>query len=180
MDVEELKAMIPSEIPGDEDVSLHYEIIRDKEYFEDTVTITRDTDEGVCIRVNEERTRLNIAYFKAYNHSSPTIAMMVARLHFKDEGIETYEPDPEKQVWKVSAGDIKRIINTLEKESVDHPGITNWQYARYQWNYENGLIYGGLKAYLNGEYDEDLKNNPVYVPSTQPMPDGWIYHPPGR
>lgn len=186
MDVEELTAMIPPEIPGDdkgmpphEESPIEYEIIKDEEYFEEMATITRDAEEGVCIRVNEERTKLSIAYFKAYNHSKPSAATKVARFHFKDKGMEYRCNNPEgKNIWDISSEDIRKVITVLKKRSEQFKGYTNWQSACYQWNYENDLIDEGITAYLSGKYDKRLKDNPAYVPSTQPMPKGWAYNPP--
>ena len=163
------------------DPSKKIEIPGDEEYFEDTVTITRDTEEGICIRVNEERCKLNIAYFKVYNHPKNTVATKVARLHFKDKGMEYRRDDPEgKKIWDISSKDIEKVITVLKKRSKDLERYTNWQVACFQWNYENELIDDGMDAYFNGEYDEELKDNPAYVPSTQSMPEGWIYDPPKR
>ena len=51
----------------------------------------------------------------------------------------------------------------------------------FQWNYENNLIDDDITAYFNGDYDKKYENHPnsalkeAYVPSTQKMPDTWIY-----
>ena len=34
-----------------------------------------------------------------------------------------------------------------------------------------------MKEYFNGDYNKKLKDNPVYVPSTQPIPEEWVYNP---
>ena len=156
----------------------------DEPFFE-MATITRDRDNGILISVNPEREHLNIAYFKVYDSDSVNKAKRVARLHFKDSGMEYHKRDRNgKLTWDIKKDTIKEVLRILREESADAPGYTNWQYACYRWNYENDLIDAGYQKYFAGDYDEKYKNamdtnlQEAYVPSTQEMPKTWKYDPP--
>ena len=155
--------------------------IDDYEYLGEMATITRDIDRkgNILIAVNPERDRLSIPYFKVYDSDDILTAKRVIRLHFKDSGME-YHKDKYKE-WVLNADDKKHIIRVLKKTSKRFKAYTNWQYMCFQWNYENNLIDDDITAYFNGDYDKKYENHPnsalkeAYVPSTQKMPDTWIY-----
>lgn len=132
------------------------------------------------INVNPEPDRLSIAYFKVFNAESFRKATKVARLHFKDSGMEYHKDQSGKQQWGLSSREIKRIVKLLKEENDSHEGYTNWQIACYQWNLENGLI-KTFKGYFDGiydhMYDNDTRLKEAYVPSDQEMPETWIYNP---
>lgn len=139
---------------------------------------------NILIAVNHEISHLCAPYFRVYNSSSWETATAIARLHFKDSGMESgyYERD-EKQgvpIWNIPSGKLEKVVKILSSPIEDDPGHTYWQFACYQWNYENNLIPANSMArYLNGEYDskysrDDAKSR-SYVPSTQEMPETWKF-----
>lgn len=145
------------------------------EPFLEMATIAIDDD--LNINVNPEPDRLSIAYFKVFNAESFRKATKVARLHFKDSGMEYHKDRSGKQQWNLSSREVKRIVKLLKSNHTDYDGYTNWQVACYLWNLENGLIDQGINKYFSGIYDEKYDNDSrlkeAYVPSTQEMPDGW-------
>ena len=155
--------------------------IDDYESYFEMATITRDIDRkgNILIAVNPERDRLSIPYFKVYDSDDILTAERVIRLHFKDSGME-YHKDKYKE-WVLNADDKKHIIRVLKKTSKRFKAYTNWQYMCFQWNYEINLIDDDITAYFNGDYDKKYENHPnsalkeAYVPSTQKMPDTWVY-----
>ena len=58
-------------------------------------------DDNLNINVNPEVDRLSIAYFKVFNAESFRKATKVARLHFKDNGMEYHQDRFGKQQWKL-------------------------------------------------------------------------------
>ena len=151
----------------------------DEPFFE---MATIATDKNLNINVNPESDRLSIEYFKVLNAKSFRSATKVARLHFKDSGMEYHRDPSGKQPWALNSKEIKQIVRLLESKHVDYNGYTNWQVACYQWNLENGLINQGVQDYFAGKYDHiydnDSRLKEAYVPSTQEMPKTWKYDPP--
>ncbi|MDE7354444.1 MAG: hypothetical protein K2O06_15540 [Acetatifactor sp.] len=137
-------------------------------------------EDKLNISVNQETKRLSIAYFKVYDHQKYSAAGRVARLHFKDSGMEYHSDSRGKKIWEISGSDSRRIVKLMQSPSDDHDGYTNWQVACYQWNYHNGLV-KSFKDYFAGKYDHMYDNDDrlkeAYVPSTQEMPETWIYNP---
>ena len=135
-------------------------------------------DEKLNINVGPETDRLSIAYFKVLNAESFRKATKVARLHFKDSGMEYHTDRSGKQPWILNSKEIKKIVKLLKEPNDSHDGYTNWQIACYQWNLENGLI-KKFKDYFSGKYDHmydnDSRLKEAYVPSTQDMPKTWEY-----
>ena len=158
------------------------EPVYEYEYFNEMATIARDQDEGILISVNPEREHLTIPYFKVYDSYSVDTAKRVARLHFKDSGMEYHKDPLGKMQWVINNRDVKNIRKVLQKRSKRDKPYTYWQIACFQWNYENGLIDDNINQYFAGKYDEmfegDTRLEKAYVPSTQEMPDTWIYDPP--
>jgi len=147
----------------------------DDEPFLEMATIA--IDDNLNINVNPEVDRLSIAYFKVFNAESFRKVTKVARLHFKDSGMEYHNDRSGKQQWELNSKDIKRIVKLLKEQNDSHDGYTNWQIACYQWNLENGLI-RSFKDYFEGMYDHiydnDSRLKEAYVPSTQEMPETWV------
>lgn len=145
-------------------------------YYWEMATIA--TDEKLNINVNPEADHLSIAYFKVLNAESFRKATKVARLHFKDSGMEHHNDGLGKQPWILNSKELKHIIELLKEPNDSHDGYTNWQIACYQWNLENGLI-KKFKDYFDGVYDHmydnDSRLKEAYVPSTQEMPETWEY-----
>ena len=140
--------------------------------------------EGLCISIDEEVRHLNIAYFKVHNHTSVFSSTHVARLHFKDNGMEyqTYKT-LHKKIWSISSEKIKDVIALLNARCNFNPEYSNWQMACFQWNCFIGLIplQTNIDEYFTGAYDKMYTHGAqanAFVPSTQEMPDTWIYDPP--
>ena len=135
-------------------------------------------DDNLNINVNPEVDRLSIAYFKVFNAESFRKATKVARLHFKDNGMEYHQDRFGKQQWKLNFKEVKHIVKLLKSNHTDYDGYTNWQVACYQWNLENGLINQGIDTYFSGKYDHMYDNDnrlkEAYVPSTQEMQKTWV------
>ncbi|MDE7354446.1 MAG: hypothetical protein K2O06_15550 [Acetatifactor sp.] len=148
------------------------------EFFFEMATIA--IDNKLNINVNPEVDRLSIAYFKVLNAESFRKATKVARLHFKDSGMEYHKDRSGKQPWELNSQEIKHIVRLMKEPNDGHDGYTNWQIACYQWNLENGLV-KSFKDYFAGKYDHMYDNDDrlkeAYVPSTQEMPETWIYNP---
>lgn len=152
-----------------------------EEYYYEMATIVRDEYEGILISVNPERDHLTIPYFKVYDSYSVDTAKHVIRLHFKNSGMEFHKDPLGKVQWILNNKDIKNIRKILQKKSKRDKLYTYWQMACFQWNYENGLIDDDIKEYFSGKYDNKYINDKrlfsAYVPSTQEIPDTWIYNP---
>ena len=117
-----------------------------------------------------------IPYFKVYDNSSYTSATKVARLHFKNYGIEDHKDRYES--WYPNNKEIKMIRNFMMNQHVDFPQYTNWQMACWLWNLEYDFFNNHNRdEYFAGKFDEEYKDHPSYVPSTQKMPETWIYDP---
>lgn len=111
-------------------------------YYGEMATIA--IGEKLNINVNPETERLSIAYFKVLNAESFRKATKVARLHFKDSGMEYHKDGSGKQPWILNSQELKRLLKLLKSNHTDNDGYTNWQIACYQWNLENGLIKQGM------------------------------------
>lgn len=150
------------------------------EYLENPIA----SAEGLCISIDEEVRHLNIAYFKVHNHINVFGSTHVARLHFKDNGMEYHIHETlHKKIWSISSSEIKKVIALLNAECHINPEYSNWQMACFQWNCFNGLLplQTNIDEYFTGAYDKMYTQGAqanAFVPSTQEMPDTWIYDPP--
>lgn len=137
------------------------------------------------VAVNPERYTLNIPYFKVYDNGKIDASKRVARLHFKDSGIEIHNHDRlGKKPWLPSNDVVKDIRNILGQLDPTRDNLyTVWQVLCYEWNRINDLIPVNttVKEYVSGKYDNqhfnDTRLEKAYVPSTQKIPDTWIYDP---
>lgn len=168
----------PADEPISENIESNFTI---DDYFSEMASIAYYT--GLNIAYNDETDRLGIAYFKVYDHDKIRSSKRVARLHFKDSGMEYHNDPLGKQPWILNSKDKKNIINLLKQPNEEHDGLTNWQILCYRWNRDNKLLPMGttIKEYFAGKYDNqhfsDTRLENAYVPSTQKMPDTWIYDP---
>ena len=105
---------------------MHYDLM-DEEIFEEMATVATDIEHNIRIQVNPDRNRECIPYFKVYDNSSYTSATKVARLHFKNYGIEDHKDRYES--WYPNNKEIKMIRNFMMNQHVDFPQYTNWQMA---------------------------------------------------
>lgn len=153
-------------------------------YFEEMATIVNDSNEAMSITVNPDTSRVGDPYFKVYNSAKrKKHETAVARCHFKDSGMAFHTGDGYID-WQIDESDVKKIKRLLNKPAKDpfegHPTkYTIWQMTCYKWNEE---YFGGeiddFSKWVKGDYDEKFKDHPSYVPSTQKIPDTWIFDPP--
>ena len=156
-------------------------IMSEDDYLAEMATIAATNKLNVSI--NPERKRLSIPYFKVYDNGNLDVAKGVARLHFKDSGIEIHNHDPlNKKPWIPNNKIIKEIRNLVSQSDPGHDNIyTIWQVLCYEWNRVNGLIpwNATMKEYTSGKYDNqnfnDTRLQNAYVPSTTKIPDTWEY-----
>lgn len=96
-------------------------------YFSEMATIAFTNKLNVA--VNPERHTLNVPYFKVYDNGKVDVSKKVARLHFKDLGIEIHNQDKlGKKPWIPSNDDIKNIKNTLVQPDPTRDNLyTVWQ-----------------------------------------------------
>ncbi len=159
---------------------LNGEELDDYVYFTEMASVAHDWDNGILIAVDPERNTLNIPYFKVYNSSSYEKASRVARLHFKNSGMEYHIRDKKRSIptWSLNTSDKQKIIDLLRKPYRKNKKYTNWQALCFEWNDVNGLIGNiDIDEYFAGKYDEKYIKHPnsalreAYVPSYQKMPD---------
>lgn len=154
----------------------------DDECFEESPSIAKGVK--LHISVDQEVHRLSIAYFKVYDHERVPSSKRVARLHFKDSGMEYHANDPlGKEIWAIPTDAIKNVIAILKSQNMINREYSNWQVACFEWNHYNGLLPGDvdLEKFFTGAYDQMHRSSTranAFVPSTQKMPDTWIYDPP--
>ena len=150
---------------------MHYDLM-DEEIFEEMATVATDIEHNIRIQVNPDRRRKGIPYFKVYDNSSYTSATKVARLHFKNYGIEDHKDRYES--WYPNNKEIKMIRNFMMNQHVDFPQYTNWQMACWLWNLEYDFFNNHNRdEYFAGKFDEEYKDHPSYVSSNQEMPESW-------
>lgn len=138
----------------------------------------------LAITVAPER-NIPIAYFRVYDHIRVLSSKRVVMLHFKDSGMEYQPHDPlHKKPWTLTSGEADNIVAVLKDHSIFNLKYTNWQMACFQWNRFNLLLplHTYIDEYFTGAYDnmypkDDIRSK-AFVPSTQKMPDTWIYDPP--
>ncbi|MCL2187954.1 MAG: hypothetical protein FWB87_04240 [Defluviitaleaceae bacterium] len=147
-------------------------LYEEDESLTEITTVTVDWELNLRIRVNPNREKIEVPYFKVFNNKAPDYNITrVARLHFKDSGMKFINDG--YLDWEITPDDIKTIIACLNSKHHNSNSYTNWQRACFLWNYENCLI-SDIDKYFNGEYDEANKNHLSYVPHNQKMPSTWI------
>ena len=163
----------------DDDILNEYILGDDDESFTEMATVVTSEKPKIKIAVNPDGKRKGNPYFKVYDDFSPKQhETQVIRPHFKDEEMEYhndayYDWDPKNNEWE-------EIRDLLQKQHEDFTHLTNWQMACFLWNAEYGFFGADKeyrKKYFNHEFDEEFRDNPSYVPSTQEMPEKWIYRP---
>lgn len=140
-----------------------------EEYLEEMATIYKSKEYGVCVAVNPDSGRSGNPYFKFFNNSDFRKATKIIRILFKKPDYVVHKDG--KQLWKLNTKEKKLLIEILNTESKQYKGYTNWEAAKFNWNYEYMEELLDIEEYYAGNYDELYKNNPGYVPSTLKMPD---------
>ena len=139
--------------------------------------VTVNKPRPVRVQVNPDSNRKGSPYFKVFPTERFNNDTRVARLHFLDSGME-YHRDEFKD-WKITNKDCDDIISVLKSTHYRFSDYTVWQMTCYYWNMEYQFILPDeIDRYMNGEFDDEYKSHPSYIPSTTPIPTGWIYDPP--
>lgn len=161
--------------------SLYQSQLDHDSYFSEMATIAFTNKLNVA--VNPERRTLNIPYFKVYDNGKVDASKKVARLHFKDSGIEIHKHDKlGKKPWIPSNDDIKNIKSILIQPDPTRDNLyTVWQVLCYEWNRINDLIPVNttIKEYVSGKCDNqrfnDTRLETAYVLSDTEIPKTWEY-----
>lgn len=132
----------------------------------------------ICLTPSED---VIFPYFKVYHTLPKRKYTKVARLHFLDseyEYIDVGNTDP--YLWKLtSASDNQNVRRLLNDENVTYPGVSNWDYMKYQWNKMLKLIPDDvdISKYLSGDFNSSGKQlSRLYIPSYVKIPrDFWEY-----
>ena len=145
-------------------------IIKEEALFE-MATIKRDSRYNVCIAVNPDSTKEGNPYFKYYNHQSYRSADKVIRILFKEPGFVIHTNRDGKEFYNIGSHEKKILMKVLTSPYSANKNYTVWDNAKFQWNYEYLELDIDFEEYMNGVYDNIYKNNPSYVPSTEPIKD---------
>lgn len=143
----------------------------------DMVIIGRDVKHNFSVLVADVRGwNQNIPYFNVYNHADYSCATEVARLHFRDRGIETCN-NRGLPPWIMDSTEIKNLVEFMNRPNRFVSDYTNWQLACYKWNCENYIFQTDewFKDYVGGKLDTKYSSNKAYIPSTQKMPETWEF-----
>lgn len=141
------------------------------------VIIGRDVKDNFSVLVADVRGwNQNIPYFNVYNHADYSCATEVARLHFRDRGIETCN-NRGLPSWIMDSTEIKNLIEFMNRPNRFVSDYTNWQLACYKWNCENYIFQTDewFKDYMDGKLDAKYSSNNAYIPCTQKMPKTWEF-----
>lgn len=140
-----------------------------EEFLEEMATIYKSKEYGVCVAVNPDSGRSGNPYFKFFNDSDFRKATNIVRILFKEPDYVVHKDG--KKLWKLNTKEKKLLISILQKESKQYKGYTNWEAAKFNWNYEYLEEMIDIEEYYNGDYDEMYSDNPGYIKSTLKMPD---------
>ena len=143
-----------------------------EELIYEMANVRRDRrNDFMLMAINPDSNRVGDPYFKVYDADSWRKATKVARLAFfepkliihKSEGI---------QPWKtLTRRDIEDIEDFLDSPARGDINATVWDVLKYRWNDEYGFYMRSFTDYIRGEYDEEYKDDPSYVPSYLDPPD---------
>lgn len=153
-------------------------------------TIGSYLDKGKLVfrmSVHHGRTHRNGCYFKIYDgslsnkkRSAIKIATKIARINFKEPSYESHRD--RLPAWILSPDECKQLNEFLDSVSEESKvPMTNWEFAKYQWNRELGLLddysyqekYSDMQsAYIDGYFDtEENLSNHQYLSTTYCRPD---------
>ena len=150
----------------------------DDYYLGEMATVCSSAKPAMSIHVNPDPNRIGNPYFKVYDSELPRKNdTRICRLHFLDSGME-YHKDSFKD-WIISSKDIRNIKSFLSEKHELTQKYSNWQMAKFLWNLEYRFFpQRDIDKYMSGQFDDQFKDHPSYVPSTAEIPDTWEYNPP--
>jgi hypothetical protein len=140
-----------------------------EEYLEEMSTIYKSKEYGIGVSVNPDSKRSGNPYFKFYNSSDYLSATKIIRIMFNKPDYIIHNNG--KELWKLNSKEKKLLMDVLHMPSKRYRGRTNWEAAKFDWNYEYLEEMIDIDEYFNGDYDELYKNNPGYVNSTLSIPN---------
>jgi len=140
-------------------------------------TIGRDEELGLKqVMVNPERLHIGDTYFKSIIEvSKDKKGYKLGRFSFTDSRVFVHNSNnmgyrPLKSN-EVNSKMVKRLREFMSNQNKDFLKYTNWDVAKYYWNYEYDLIPQGIDDYMEGIHDNISHGS--YVPSTQEIQITW-------
>jgi hypothetical protein len=140
-----------------------------EEFLDEMATIYKNKEYGVLVAVNPDSRRIGIPYFKFYNNSNYNKADSVIRILFTEPDYIVHKDG--KKLWNLNSSDKRLLMQILQEESKQYKGITNWDAAKFNWNYEYLEEMLDFEKYFDGEYDKQYKDVVGYIKSDLEIPD---------
>jgi len=159
--------------------SLFERVIPGENYVYEMATVGEDSKLRIMVKIHPDTNRIECPYFKIYLPNSLTPGKAhngegIARLALKSsKNIKHVDREGYQQLAEVTADVIDRVHAFMAKQSKKYSKATNWKATCADWNNETGLIGSDVIGYLAGNYDEQNKDNALYVPSNQQVPESW-------
>lgn len=134
-----------------------------------------DVNMKICIAPHLD---LAFPYFKVYITNPITKGTTVTKFHFMRNGYGYGPIDPGRRdpsMWKISTSvgdqDLIRLLN--EENVINNASITNWDYMKYIWNTNLGLMCNyNIFDYLRGDVDQyGKRKSRLYIPSDVKIPE---------
>ena len=135
-------------------------------------SVKRDIrDDFMLMAINPDSDRIGEPYFKVYNAGSWGKATKVARLSFFEPKLIIHTGGNILPWKNLTRRDIEDIEDFLDSPARGEFRATVWDALKYRWNDEYSFYMKSIFAYLDGEYDEEYKDDLSYVPSYLDPPD---------
>ena len=144
-------------------------ILIEHENLNEMATVFKNKKQNVSIIVNPDSNRSGNPYFKFVNNSNFRNADKLIRIMFNKPDYVIHHDG--KDLWKLNSKEKKLLITIMNKESSKYKGYTNWQAAKFDWNYEYFEEDWDIDDYFAGKYDNKFGSESGYVSSTLSMPD---------
>lgn len=140
-----------------------------EEFLEEMATIYKSKEYGVLVAVNPDSRRIGIPYFKFYNNSNYNKADSIIRILFTKPDYIIHKDG--KKLWKLNSSDKKLLMEIMNEESKQYKGFSNWEAAKFNWNYEYLEEMIDIEEYFYGDCDEKYSDTVGYIKSDLEMPD---------
>lgn len=144
-------------------------IFIEHEDLNEMATIFKNKEQNISVVVNPDSNRSGNPYFKFVNNSNFRNADKIIRILFNRPDYVIHHDG--KELWELNSKEKKLLIAVMNKESSKYRGYTNWQAAKFDWNYEYFEEDWNIDDYFAGKYDKDFEINPGFIVSTLKMPD---------
>ncbi len=137
-----------------------------------TASVRRNIqNDFMLITINPHPNLIKTPYFKVYDADNWRKATKVARLTFFEPKWIGHTGGHIPPWIILTEQDIQNIEDYFKSPSRDTPGAKVWDVLKYRWNDEYGFYMRSFADYIRGEYDEEYKDDPSYVPSYLDPPD---------